>query len=87
MNEEFYNRQQFIRNSNDLNKGVNVNTFIEGNRRKVALDQRLEELSINNNVLLSGNIVRQNVLRASSSKATTLNNVIDTENYRVDKQN
>ena len=79
MNEEFNNRREFIKKNNELNKKVNVQNFIEGNKKKVALDQRLEELSINSGVLVSGNVVRNNVLNSSASHATTVNNVVSTE--------
>lgn len=79
MNEEFNNRREFIKKNNELNKKANVQTFIEGNKKKVALDQRLEELSINSGVLVSGNVVRNNVLNSSASHATTVNNVVSTE--------
>lgn len=79
MNEEFNNRREFIKKNNELNKQANVQTFIEGNKKKVALDQRLEELSINSGVLVSGNVVRNNVLNSSASHATTVNNVVSTE--------
>lgn len=90
MNDEFNNRREFIKKSNDLNKQADVKTFIEGNKKKVALDQRLDELSINNGVLVSGNIVRHNILNASSSNATTVNNYVDTSYYEdesKDKEN
>lgn len=79
MNEEFNNRREFIKKNNELNKKVNVQNFVEGNKKKVALDQRLEELSINSGVLVSGNVVRNNVLNSSASHATTVNNVVSTE--------
>lgn len=79
MNEEFNNRREFIKKNNELNKKANVQTFIEGNKKKVALDQRLEELSINSGVLVSGNVVRNNVLNSSASHVTTVNNVVSTE--------
>ena len=79
MNEEFNNRREFIKKNNELNKQANAQTFIEGNKKKVALDQRLEELSINSGVLVSGNVVRNNVLNSSASHATTVNNVVSTE--------
>lgn len=90
MNDEFNNRREFIKKSNDLNKQADVKTFIEGNKKKVALDQRLDELSINSGVLVSGNIVRHNILNASSSNATTVNNYVDTSYYEdesKDKEN
>ena len=79
MNEEFNNRREFIKKNNELNKKVNEQNFVEGNKKKVALDQRLEELSINSGVLVSGNVVRNNVLNSSASHATTVNNVVSTE--------
>ena len=77
MNEEFRNRQQYIRASNEMNRGVDSKQFINGNKQKVELDRKLEELSINSGVSFSGNIVRQNILNSSASSATTLNNTID----------
>ena len=82
LNEEFKTRQQFIRSSNELNKGADVNSFIEGNKQRVEQSRKLEELSINSGMNFSGNVIRQNVLNASASTQTTLNNVVDTEIYR-----
>ena len=76
MNEEFRNRQQYIRASNEMNRGVDSKTFINGNKQKVELDRKLEELSINSGQSFSGNLVRQNILNSSASHATTLNNTI-----------
>ncbi len=86
-NNSFKNRQDFIINSNFLNKKADTDVFVEGNRKKVELDKRLEEESIKSNVLLSGNIVRQNILNSSASKMTTVNNVVDTEVYLDEKNN
>lgn len=82
LNEEMKARQQFIRSSNELNKGPNVNSFIEGNKQRIEHSRKLEELSINSGMNFSGNVIRQNVLNSSSSTQTTLNNVVDTEIYR-----
>ena len=76
MNEEFRNRQQYIRVSNEMNRGVDSKQFIKGNRQKVELDRKLDELSINSGQLFSGNMIRQNILNSSASHATTLNNTI-----------
>jgi hypothetical protein len=76
MNEEFRNRQQYIRASNEMNRGVDSKTFINGNKQKVELDRKLEEISINSGQSFSGNLVRQNILNSSASHATTLNNTI-----------
>lgn len=86
-NNSFKNRQDFIINSNFLNKKADTDVFVEGNRKKIELDKRLEEESIKSNVLLSGNIVRQNILNSSASKMTTVNNVVDTEVYLDEKNN
>ena len=81
-NEDFKIRQQFIRSNNELNKGVNVNSYIEGNKRRVEQSRKLEELSINSGMNFSGNVIRKNILDSSASDMTTLNNVVDTEIYR-----
>ena len=77
----FKTRQDFIVNSNDLNKKTNIDLFAEGNKRKVELDRKLEDDSIRGNMLLSGNIVRQNILNSSASKMTTINNIVDADSY------
>ena len=46
MNETFRNRQQYIMSSNEMNRGVNNNQFIQGSRQKAELDRKLEEISI-----------------------------------------
>ena len=86
-NNSFKNKQDFIVNSNNLNKKVDTNIFVEGNKKKIALDKKLEEESIKNNILLSGSIVRQKILNASSSKMTSVNSVVDTEVYLDDNNN
>lgn len=80
-NNNFKNRQEFILNSNELIKPVDLDVYTKGNKQKVELDKKLEEESIKNNVLLSGNIVRQNILNSSASKMTTVNNIVDNEVY------
>lgn len=80
-NNSFKTRQDFIVNSNDLNKKTNIDLFAEGNKRKVELDRKLEDDSIRGNMLLSGNIVRQNILNSSASKMTTINNIVDADSY------
>ena len=85
MNEEFRNRQQYIRVSNEMNRGVDSKNFINGNKQKVELDRKLEEISINSGQSFSGNLVRQNILNLSASHATTLNNTISyDENIKYD---
>lgn len=86
-NNSFKKRQEFIINSNILNKKADTDVFVEGNKKKVELDKRLEEESIKSNVLISGNIVRQNILNSSASRMTTVNNVVDTEVYSEEKNN
>jgi len=76
MNEEFKSRQQYIRANNEMNRGVDSRIFINGNKRKVEMDRKLEEISINSGQAFSGNLVRQNILNSSASHATTLNNTI-----------
>lgn len=80
-NNSFKTRQDFVVNSNSLNQKSNVDLFVEGNKRKVELDRKLEDDSIRGNMLLSGNIVRQNILKASASKMTTINNIVDADSY------
>ena len=87
INEEIRARQQFVRTHNELNKGVNVDTYIEGNKQRVEQNRKLYELSVNSGMDYSGNIIRQNVLNSSASSVTSLNNVVDTEIYREDKKN
>lgn len=84
LDENLKRRQEYIINSNELNKPVKTNIYVEGNRQKVELDKKLEEESIKNNVLVSGTIVRQNILNSSASRMTTVNNVVDTEIYLDD---
>lgn len=79
LNSEFFNRNQYIQASNELNKKTDTKLYVNGNRQKVELDKKLEELSIQNGVLVSGNLVRQNILNSSASKATSIPNVVDTE--------
>lgn len=69
LNSEFFNRNQYIQASNELNKKTDTKLYVNGNRQKVELDKKLEELSIQNGVLVSGNLVRQNILNSSASKA------------------
>lgn len=85
-NNAFKNRQEFILNNNNLNKKTDIDIYVKGNQKKIALDKKLEEESIRSNILLSGNIVRQNILKSSASKMTTLNNIVDSENY-IDESN
>ena len=76
MFEDFRNRQQYIRANNEMNREVDSNKFIQGNKQKMELDRKLEEISINSGHSFSGNIVRQNVLNSSASRASTLNTSI-----------
>ena len=75
MNEEFKTRQQYIRANNEMNRGVDSKQFIKGNNRKVELDRKLDELTINSGISFSGNLVRQNILDSSESRATTFNSM------------
>lgn len=79
LNSEFFNRNQYIRASNELNKKTDTQLYVNGNRQKVELDKKLDELSIQNGVLISGNLVRQNILNSSASKATSVPHVVDTQ--------
>ena len=63
MNELFRQRQQYLVTSNGLNKKPNKNKYLKGNKKKQELDRRLEELSAENDTLLSG----KNVLLSSAS--------------------
>ena len=77
INEEIKTRQQYIRTSNELQKGPNKDLFVQSTKQKIELDRKLEELSINSGMSFSGNVVRQNILSSSVSHATTLNNTLD----------
>ncbi len=79
LNNEFFNRSQYIRVNNELNKKVDNQVYIKGNRQKVELDKKLDELSIQNGVLVSGNLIRQNILNSSASKPSSIPHVVDTE--------
>ncbi len=79
LNNEFFNRSQYIRVNNELNKKVDTQVYIKGNRQKVELDKKLDELSIQNGVLVSGNLIRQNILNSSASKPSSIPHVVDTE--------
>ena len=83
MNEDLKIRQQYIRSNNELNRGPDTKSLAQASRNKVELDRKLEELSIQSGVSLSGNLVRQNVLNSSVSHATTLNN---TANYEASEE-
>ena len=86
LNSEFFNRNQYIQASNELNKKTDTKLYVNGNLKKVELDKKLEELSIQNGVLVSGNLVRQNILNSSASKATSIPNVVDTEVIVAEKE-
>ncbi len=86
LNSEFFNRNQYIQASNELNKKTDTKLYVNGNLQKVELDKKLEELSIQNGVLVSGNLVRQNILNSSASKATSIPNVVDTEVIVAEKE-
>lgn len=79
--DELIRRQQYIKNQNDLNKAVKVEDYVNANKKKVDLDKKLEELSYSNSNLVSGSVIRQNVLKSSASTQTTLSNTVDTEVY------
>lgn len=81
MNNEFFNRQQYIRRSNELKKGPDMDSLIQGNKKRVEKNQRLDELSLNSNSIVSGNIVRRNIVNSSSSCITTVNNIVDNDVY------
>ncbi len=79
-NNHFEDRQQYIRVGNDLRKGADVRSFIKGNEKKEELDKRLEEISLQSGTIVSGRIVRQNIMDASAStnNASANPNVVDT---------
>lgn len=79
LNNELVNRNQYIRAHNELNKKVDTQIYIKGNRRKVELDKKLDELSIQNGVIVSSHLARQNLLNASASKISSIPHVVDTE--------
>lgn len=85
--DELVSRQQYIKNQNDFKKKANVKDYVIANRKKVDLDKRLEELSITNNTLVSGAIVRQNILNSTPSVATTPSTVVDAEIYLENETN
>ena len=63
MQEDNYTtRAQYVRTGNELNKSVDTSQFVEANRRKINFDKKLEELSIRNEIVLSGNVARQNLI-------------------------
>lgn len=88
--DNFKQRQQYIRVGNELNKKVDTDIYIKGNQQKIDLDKKLEELSIQNNILLSGKLIRKAVLEDSNSEATSgLPEVVDTlvgEQARKEKE-
>lgn len=79
LNNEIFNRNQYIRVNNELNKKTDTQLYVKGNHQKVELDKKLDELSIQNGVLVSGNLVRQNILNSSASKGSSIPHVVDTE--------
>lgn len=79
LNNELFNRNQYIRAHNELNKKVDTQIYIKGNRQKVELDKKLDELSIQNGVIVSSHLARQNLLNASASKISSIPHVVDTE--------
>ncbi len=75
----FQQRQQYIRTNNELRNGPDTSVYVEGNKQKVELDRKLEEISINTDSAISGRVVRQNILNASASgEAAATPVVVDT---------
>ncbi len=86
MNSNFFERQQYIKRNNELKKGPNLDSLVQGNRKRVEMNRKLDELSLNSNYIVSGNVVRNNIISSSSSSITTLNNTVDNEVY-IDNNN
>lgn len=80
------NRQEYIVNGNLHSNPVNKDIYIEGNKRKVDLDRRLDELSTQSNLIVSGNSISRNVLNSSASAKTNISFVIDSAIYSDDDE-
>lgn len=75
------NRQEYIINGNQQNKPVDKEVFIQGNRQKVELDRTLEELSMKNDLIVSGHAVSKKIIANSASRRTTPHYIVDSEVY------
>lgn len=70
---------QYVTTSNELNKEVNRDIFVKGNIKKDELDKRLEELSYQGGIQVSGSLARAKILEKSTSKQDTYNpKMVDT---------
>ncbi len=61
-------RGQYVTTSNELNKEENRDIFVRGNIKKDELDKKLEELSYQSGIQMSGSIARTKILENSKSK-------------------
>jgi hypothetical protein len=80
------NRQEYILNSNENNKPVDKEVYIQGNRQKVELDRTLEELSMRNDLIVSGHAISKKILANSASRRTTPSYIVDSEVYNDDNK-
>lgn len=72
-------RGQYVTTSNELNKEVNRDVFVKGNIKKDELDKRLEELSYQGGIQISGNLARMKILENSTSQRDASNpKMVDT---------
>lgn len=81
------NKKEYILNGNEKNKKVDKEVFIQGNRKKVELDRTLEELSMKNDLIVSGHAVSKKIIAQSASRKTTPSYIVDSEVYSDEKNN
>lgn len=77
LNENFENRKQYIQRNNELNKQFDKNVYQKGANRKIELEQKLEAMSINNDILFSGQLARKNVLGDAAKTSNNISYVSD----------
>lgn len=78
------NRQEYIVNNGVYGNKNTKEVYIEGNKQKVELDRRLDEISIQSNLIVSGNSINRNVLDSSASSRTNINYLVDSDIYSDD---
>lgn len=71
----FSTRHNFIKTNNELNKKFDSNTYKNGQINKAAVDTKFENLSIQNEVLMSSGLARKKVLE--SAVQTSRDTVVD----------
>ena len=71
----FSTRHNFIKTNNELNKKFDSNTYKNGQINKAAVDTKFENLSIQNEVLMSSGLARKKVLE--SAVHTSRDTIVD----------